>query len=421
MNKAGSGSNHDYPFGLFERFGIELEYMIVHRDTLDILPVCDKVLYHVSGTFTNEVMPEGHSGAAAWSNELALHVLEFKTLAPAQTIDNLDIIFRREVARALEILETMQGLLMPTAMHPWMNPNNEFIIWPHGDREIYETFDSIFSCKGHGWSNLQSMHINLPFRNDVEFCRLHGAVRLILPLITALTASSPLIEGKYSGLHDTRMDVYRTNCSIIPSLTGMIIPEPVYGISDYHENILNKIYQDIKPFPGSSIISEEWVNARGAIARFDRGTIEIRTADLQECPSADLACAELIIEILKAIIFNENISAADMNSIDTETLYMILMDIIKNGEKSVITSTAYLDILNMPGKQHTAEEILWTFFNRYISEASLYRNTIKTILNHGSLSTRIKKAAGPEPEKGKIYSVYNDLCTCLGKGELFLP
>ena len=43
---------------------------------------------------------------------------------------------------------------------------------------IYDTFDRIFSCKGHGWANLQSMQINLPFRGDEEFARLHAAIRV---------------------------------------------------------------------------------------------------------------------------------------------------------------------------------------------------------------------------------------------------
>jgi carboxylate-amine ligase len=310
---------------------------------------------------------------------------------------------------------------MPTAMHPWMKPADEFIIWPHGDREIYETFDSIFSCKGHGWSNLQSMHINLPFRNNDEFYKLHGAIRFILPLITALTASSPLIEGYYSRLHDTRMDLYRTNCARIPSLTAMIVPEPVSGINDYQEKILNKIYKDIKPYPNSSIISEEWVNARGAIARFERGTIEIRTADIQECPLADLSSAELIIETLKSIINNNSSSIEEMNNLATEDLYRILMDIIKTGEKAEINNSTYLGILNMPGKKHSAGEILWNLFERNISKTSPYRSTIKKILTYGSLSSRIKSAIGPDPVKNRIYSVYKDLCSCLKNNEIFLP
>lgn len=416
-----SGSSCHYPSGLFERYGIELEYMIVERDTLDVLPLCDKVLNKISGSYSNEAFPDGPDGNAAWSNELALHVLEFKTLAPINSIYSLDRIFHNEISRALEILEEMKGQLMPTAMHPWMKPSDEFIIWPHGDREIYETFDSIFSCKGHGWSNLQSMHINLPFKNNDEFFRLHGAIRFILPLITALTASSPLIEGSYSGLHDIRMDVYRTNCARIPSLTSMIVPEPVNGIDDYQENILNKLYEDIKPYPNSSIISEEWVNARGAIARFERGTIEIRTADIQESPLADLSSAELIIETLKSIIYNDSSSIEEMNSLPTEDLYRILMDIVREGEKTVISNSRYLEILHMPGKKHSAEEVLWNLFEKNISVTSPYRSSLKKILTSGSLSSRIKSAIGPDPVKNRIFSVYKDLCSCLKTNEIFIP
>jgi hypothetical protein len=32
------------------------------------------------------------------------------------------------------------------------------------------------------------------------------------------------------------------------------------------------------------VLRHEWVNARGAIARFDRSAIEIRVLDVAECP-----------------------------------------------------------------------------------------------------------------------------------------
>lgn len=413
--------SHEYQLGLFEKYGIELEYMIVDKETLNILPLCDKVLYKISGSCTNEVMPEGPEGPSSWSNELALHVIEFKTSSPVPSLDTLDSVFMNDVNRASSILEEMEGMLMPGAMHPWMNPELEFKIWPHGDREIYETFDSIFSCKGHGWSNLQSMHINLPFRNNDEFRKLHAAIRFLLPLITPLTASSPLKEGRYTGLADTRMDVYRNNCAVIPSLTGMIIPEPVNSIDDYHKLILSKIYKDLKPFPGSGIISEEWVNARGCIARFDRGSIEIRTADIQETPSADISCAELIIETLKALVYEEYTSIDELNSIETSALYDILMDTIKNGEKSIITDRLYLKILNMPEKRHSASDILRALFDRHITSDYPHRNNLFHILTQGSLSTRIRKGLGRNPSKDKTFSIYNELCSCLSEGRLFTP
>ena len=63
-----------------------------------------------------------------------------------------------------------------------------------------QAFDRIFSCQGHGWANLQSMHINLPFADDAEFGRLHAAIRFLLPLLPGLTASSPVMDGAVTGI-----------------------------------------------------------------------------------------------------------------------------------------------------------------------------------------------------------------------------
>ena len=52
------------PLHLFEGYGIEVEYMIVARDTLDVLPVCDEVLRAVAGEYVSDV--EGDD--IAWSN-----------------------------------------------------------------------------------------------------------------------------------------------------------------------------------------------------------------------------------------------------------------------------------------------------------------------------------------------------------------
>ena len=123
---------------------------------------------------------------------------------------------------------------MPTAMHPWMDPN-DVELWPHGTRVIYDTFDRIFSCKGHGWANLQSLQINLPFAGDEEFARLHAAIRFLLPILPGLAASSPIIDGERNGILDNRLVVYRSNCARIPSVTGEVVPEPIGSIGEYHE------------------------------------------------------------------------------------------------------------------------------------------------------------------------------------------
>ena len=121
------------------------------------------------------------------------------------------------------------------------------MLWPHQHNPIYEIYNRIFDCRGHGWANLQSVHLNLPFCGDEEFGRLHAAIRLLLPILPALAASSPVADRRFAGFQDNRLDVYRNNSRRMPSITGEIIPEPVFTRSEYDRKIFQPMYQDIAP------------------------------------------------------------------------------------------------------------------------------------------------------------------------------
>src|SRR5688572_15450748 len=284
------------PLGLFDAYGLEVEYMLVDGERLDVAPAADQLLEAAAGELTDEFA----NGEIAWNNELALHVIELKCNGPRGSLAGLGADFAANVKLANDKLGREGLRLMPTAMHPWMDPNR-VELWPHGTRLIYDTFDRIFSCKGHGWANLQSLQINLPFAGDDEFARLHAAVRFLLPILPGLAASSPVIDGERNGILDNRLVVYRGNCARIPSVTGAVVPEPVGSIGEYHERVLEPIYADLAPLDPEGVLRHEWVNARGCIARFERGTIEVRVLDTQECPLADMAVAAAIVSVLKAI------------------------------------------------------------------------------------------------------------------------
>src|SRR6218665_2691544 len=284
---------------LFEAYGIELEYMLVSEKTLDILPKADDVLAAQAG---GEITSDVEFPDITWSNELVRHVLELKTTEPRADLSGLADAMQSHVDRLNVLAAPIGGRLLPTAMHPWMNPGREMELWPHDNHVIYDTFNRIFDCRGHGWANLQSMHINLPFPGDAEFGRLHAAVRLVLPILPALAASSPVVEGEPTGLLDSRLEQYRTNSRRIASITGRVVPEPVYTQADYDREIFQPMFRDIAPHDPTGVLQQEFLNARGAIARFGRGSIEIRVIDLQECPQADIAIARLVIDVLKRLV-----------------------------------------------------------------------------------------------------------------------
>lgn len=199
-------------FPIFSVLGIEIEYMLVDRDTLNVQPKSDLILSALAGHQVNEV----ELGDIAISNELVMHVLELKNNGPKAPDVPVTEHFQKTILELQPLLAQHHLLLLPTGAHPWMNPHTETVRWPHGNNAIYKQFDAIFDCRGHGWSNLQSMHVNMPYANQEEFNQLHNVIRLILPLLPALAASTPFLDSKATGLLDSRLYFYSRNQQHIP-------------------------------------------------------------------------------------------------------------------------------------------------------------------------------------------------------------
>lgn len=405
--------------GLFAAFGIEVEYMIVDAMTLAVLPVADELLRTVAGELVQEV----ETGHLAWSNELALHVVEIKTNGPATSLAPLPPYFAADVKRINQLLEPLGGALMPTAMHPGMNPAVETRLWPHHNGPIYQAFDRIFNCRSHGWANLQSVHLNLPFANDREFGKLHAAVRIVLPLLPALVASSPLVEWRATGVLDNRVDVYRSNSAKIPSITGQVIPEAVYTQRDYENTILKPIYRDLMPHDPHGTLCHEWVNARGAIARFDRNTIEIRLMDIQECPRADLAIAALVSDTIRAHVNELWAPITRLQSWDIAPLHDILLRTMKDGDQAIIDDRRYLQIFGYPEGARCRAGELWQHIIETLASGiegrTQWEPVWRMLVQQGPLARRILRTLDTNLERDAIRAVYRRLCQCLASDQLF--
>jgi len=402
-------------FGLFEAFGIELEYAIVDAETLDVRPLADRLIAAEHGSIENEI----ERGAMAWSNELARHVIEIKTNGPVAKLDGIAERFEREVARIEERLQPLGARLMPMAMHPWMDPQREFEIWPHGDREIYAAFHRIFDCRGHGWANLQSMHLNLPFADDAEFGRLHAAIRALLPILPALAASSPFADGRHAGLLDGRLEVYRTNARRVPSVSGELIPEPVFTRGDYAA-LLAGIYADLAPLDPAGTLRHEWVNARGCIARFDRMALEIRLIDVQETPRADLAIAAAVSAVARALCEHGAGQQARLRALETPRLARILRDTCASAECARIEDRGYLEGLGLDGAPRSAGELWRELVETHTAggEPMEHRPALEILLEEGCLARRMLRRVGTRPDRDALQALVRELCDCLREGRL---
>lgn len=403
------------PLSLFEGFGVELEYMLVDARILDVYPAADKLLEAAAGKLSADV----EFGDQAWSNELALHVIEFKTNGQAPTLEGLDKRFAADVARANALLAPIGGQLMPTGAHPWMDPTTQTELWPHEYNAVYAAFNRIFDCQGHGWSNLQSMHLNLPFSGDEEFGKLHAAVRLILPILPALAASSPILDGAVTGFADARMEAYSRNCARIPQVSGLLVPERAFTRREYEKRILNPMFKALRPQDKEGVLRFEWLNARGAIARFERDAIEIRVLDVQECPAADLAVAALAV----AAETWQDLKA--QQKWEPEPLARILRSVSQGGDQGVVDDPAYLKALGLTNRRSCKASEIWLFMAKNALPTEGFdpdwSNPLEAILTKGALSTRILARLAGDLRRERLREVYAELCDCLAANRTFLP
>lgn len=395
-----------------------MEYMLVDATTLDVAPISDRILSLAAGEITGEV----DRGLASWSNELALHVLEFKLTEPTPRLDGMLELFQNQVRTANQMLAGYGARLMPSAMHPWMKPDQEMKLWPHDYNPVYEAFHRIFDCRGHGWANLQSTHWNFPFADDAEFARLHAAIRLVLPLLPGLAASSPVYDGKLSGVLDSRLEVYRHNSQRIPSIAGQVVPEAVYSEADYDSQIMQPMFRDIAPFDPDGTLQHIWLNARGAIARFDRGAIEIRVLDIQECPAADLAIGTLVVSTLKALCEGRWTPWKQQASVSTEVLASLLREANRHGPAAIVPETLACHFGCNDGAITLGA--LWNLLLQQLddTDGSLegpLRDCLEIILHQGTLSQRIINALDGDTSHPSLFRVYQELCECLQNGSMF--
>jgi gamma-glutamyl:cysteine ligase YbdK (ATP-grasp superfamily) len=304
-----------------------------------------------------------------------------------------------------------------------MDPAVESGLWKHEGREIYEFYDKVFNCRRHGWLNLQSCHINLPFADDREYAVLHAAVILLLPMLPALAAGSPFREGKKSHWLDERLKTYANNQNRFPLIAGRIVPEPVFTEADYRERIFEPLGRQVAPINKKGILQKEWLNSRGAIARFDRGAVEIRVLDVQECPRADMAIAHLVFATLRALVAKKGptlIESATRPS--TEKRRKQFLACARHGFSAQLSLSGLKEAFDLPRTPKTAHDF-WKHIHRRFADENLsasHAEAIGFILKNGNLAQRMLRLREKfGPRKKDVYPrIIRELADCLNENRL---
>jgi hypothetical protein len=381
--------------------GPEHEFSLVNQE-LKALPIVDKIIKDFHGRIVNFV-EQSHF---TFGKELQLHVMEIKPNMPFKSPEKFEETMHEAVLIIGDFLESKYGAyLLGTGMHPLLTLE-ETIVWPHRHRQIYQAYSKIFNLKQHGWLNIQSFQLNMPYFNEEKAILMHNVLAEICAYLPAISASSPIYERKFGAYIDNRLHFYMTNQKEVNSVTGDVIPEYIFSFDQYKKEIIEKYSMELaKKGVDKCLLHKDWVNSRGAIFRFDRKAIEIRIMDEQECIKSDVALSCFIRALLRGLMKDEP------NLLPHEFLVKDLNSVIANGLNA--------KVLHPKGK--TAKKVCGHFlkiaWENASKEEKKYLPLIEKRIEDGSLSEiikeKVKRKAQKTDLKEAILSVYLSLVKSL--------
>ena len=199
--------------------GPEHEYALVDPE-LKPLPISDKIIKAQCGRTINFIETPDFT----FGKELQLHVMEIKANHPFKTPTAFEETMQNAVKTLGSIVQKHGASLLGTGMHPLLKLQ-ETGVWSHYHKKIYDECSKIFNLKQHGWLNIQSFHLNLPFQKEADAIQTHNQLANLCAYLPAISASSPIFEGKEGPEVDNRLEFYRVNQKEVPSVTGDVIPE----------------------------------------------------------------------------------------------------------------------------------------------------------------------------------------------------
>jgi glutamate---cysteine ligase / carboxylate-amine ligase len=246
--------------------GVEEEFSILHPDTLELVPRFEELR---AAAENDRLLYEGVTG------ELISSEIEIISGVGADLQDALAR--QRERRKRLFALAGAQGALLgATGTHPWADYREQPII----DTEHYRRVEE--GLKYVAWrNNTFSLHVHLGVRDIDRAVRVCDRLRPVLPLLLAISANSPYLDGRDTGLHSARTQ------SFTKSFPRCGIPDPFGGWRAYRDYIEFLVQtRSIVEF------TQVWWSVR---PHFSFGTVEVRICDVQATARESDALAALMV------------------------------------------------------------------------------------------------------------------------------
>jgi carboxylate-amine ligase len=252
-------SSQDFTIGLEEEFAIlDPQTLELEHRFEDVMAACRQ----------DEVLAEAAAGELI-ASEVEIRSGRSKTFGDAVARQ------RERRARLFDLVGGMGLTLGAMGTHPWGNYLDQRIIdTPHYNRLRHEL----------GWvaqrNNTWSLHLHMGIRGADRAIAVCDWLRELLPLLLAVSANSPFLDRRDSGLHSVRSEIFTR------TFPRCGVPSPFGDWSSYARFVetLERVGSVVEP-------TQLWWSVR---PHHSFGTVEVRICDAQTRGDESFALAALI-------------------------------------------------------------------------------------------------------------------------------
>ena len=228
--------------------GVEIELQLVDKNTLDLKNIASKVLTDVDKQFSDKI-----------KCELFESMIEINT-GICSDIDEVEKDIKQTLNHLEEILTNYSAAFSCASLHPFAKGKNQVV----SDNPRYKRIMKELQIVGKNFIS-QGLHVHIGIDDREKAMQVNNTLRIYLPLLLALSTSSPFFEGEDAGLHS-----YRTKLFEALPLAGM--PDYLKDWSHFVQlteqlqragiiKSVKDLWWDVRPHPGF-------------------GTVEIRVCDI---------------------------------------------------------------------------------------------------------------------------------------------
>src|SRR5271165_2508162 len=246
--------------------GVEEEFSILHPQTLELVPRFEEL---------RSIAASDPGLEDAIAGELISSEIEIISGIGADLHDALAR--ERDRRGRLFALSAARGAALgATGTHPWADYREQPII----DTEHYRRVEE--GLKYVAWrNNTFSLHVHVGVRDIDRAVRVCDRLRGVLPLLLAISANSPYLDGRDTGLHSARTQAFTK------SFPRCGIPDVFGGWPAYRKYIEFLVQtRSIVEF------TQVWWSVR---PHFSFGTVEVRICDVQATAQESDALAALMV------------------------------------------------------------------------------------------------------------------------------